>query len=82
MARETSSRLVTSASEGFKRIASGDPLLAVCRAEPAVPQLVLACCSALVSGGGVRAAGILKEEAPAEEVAKLSRAVGEPAGSV
>jgi hypothetical protein len=76
IARHTSSRLVASATEGFKRLAVGDPLLALCKSEPHVPQLALACCTALAVGGGVKAQGIFKEEAPMEEVEKLSAAVG------
>jgi len=122
-ARETSSRLVDSVSDGIKKLATGDPLLvrvdwtvllceslllnlqllvrphnpppnlplqpsthplnsnhppkAICKAEPSMPQLVLACCSSLVSGSGVRTPGIFQTAAPADEVERLSAAVGE-----
>lgn len=74
MARQTS-RLYQTAAEGFKRLAVGDPLLALCRSEPHAPQLVLACCSVLVAGDGVRTEGIFKEMAPAEAVEHLSSSV-------
>ncbi len=76
MARQTSNRL----TEGFKRLAVGDPLLAVCRSEPHTPQLVLACATALVVGGGVWTEGIFKVAPPADEVEKLLACVGERRG--
>ncbi|KAI8474065.1 MAG: Rho GTPase activation protein [Monoraphidium minutum] len=81
MAVTTSTRLVHSAAEGFKRIAAGDPLLALCRSEPSVPQLVLACCTALVAGGGVRARALFQEAPPPDAVERMSSCVagGRPA---
>ncbi|KIZ02216.1 hypothetical protein MNEG_5743 [Monoraphidium neglectum] len=40
--------------------------------EQPLPQLVLACCTALAVGGGVAVAGIFKDEAPHEEVEAVS----------
>ncbi|KIZ05711.1 hypothetical protein MNEG_2243 [Monoraphidium neglectum] len=55
--------------------------MALCRGEPSVPQLVLACCTALVIGEGVRTEGIFKHVAPAEAVERMSTCVagGRPA---
>lgn len=39
-------------------------------------MLVLACCTCLVSGGGVAAEGIFKKEAPQEELDRMAGAIG------
>lgn len=41
-----------------------------------MPQLVLACCTALVVGEGVKTEGIFKEVAPVDEVERMSALVG------
>jgi hypothetical protein len=53
------------------------PPQALCRSEQPLPQLVLACCTALAVGGGVAVAGIFKDEAPHEEVEAVSTLLGE-----
>ncbi|GBF87810.1 hypothetical protein Rsub_00521 [Raphidocelis subcapitata] len=72
IARDTSNRLFQSASEGLKWVATPDPLLSICRSEPSVPQLVLACCTALLAGEGARTEGVFRAAAPAEEVDRVS----------
>ncbi|GBF93919.1 hypothetical protein Rsub_06168 [Raphidocelis subcapitata] len=73
IARQASTRLVHSAAEGIRRLAAGgDPLLALCRSEPHMPQLVLASCTALVAGGGIAVPGIFKTPAPTGEEERLS----------
>ncbi|KAF8068385.1 VPS11 [Scenedesmus sp. PABB004] len=75
--------LVTAAStaDSLKRLAAGEPLQALCRAELAArpcPQLVLACCTALVSGGGLMTERIFRHDPPAELVDRLAATASGP----
>ncbi len=50
-------RTASATAEGLRRLALGEPLQALCRAETSrtpVPQLVLMCCTALTAGQNTR----------------------------
>jgi hypothetical protein len=68
-----------STAEGIKRLAQGEPLQSLCRAECSqhpCPQLVLAACTALVSGGGITTERIFKHNPPPELTERLAAAAG------
>lgn len=71
-------KTAASSADALKRLTLGEPLQSMCRAELAaspVPQLVLALCQALVSGGGVATQRIFKHDPPAELTQRLSAVV-------
>ncbi|KAF6259420.1 Rho GTPase activation protein [Scenedesmus sp. NREL 46B-D3] len=72
---QASVKTAASTAEGIKRLAQGEPLQALCRGEVAArpcPQLVLACCTALVTGGGLTTQAIFKHNPPQELVDRLA----------
>eukprot|EP00879_Flechtneria_rotunda_P022379 GHRR01023614.1.p1 GENE.GHRR01023614.1~~GHRR01023614.1.p1 ORF type:complete len:340 (+),score=135.49 GHRR01023614.1:555-1574(+) len=76
---QASLKTAASTAEGIKRLALGEPLQALCRTELTThpcPQLMLACCTALVSGGGVGEQRIFKHNPPQELVDKLAATAG------
>ncbi|WIA30663.1 hypothetical protein OEZ86_000737 [Tetradesmus obliquus] len=72
---QASVKTAASTAEGIKRLAQGEPLQALCRSEVLArpcPQLVLACCTALVCGGGITTQAIFKHNPPQELVDRLA----------
>eukprot|EP00882_Tetradesmus_deserticola_P018635 GHRQ01020015.1.p1 GENE.GHRQ01020015.1~~GHRQ01020015.1.p1 ORF type:complete len:336 (+),score=135.28 GHRQ01020015.1:1058-2065(+) len=77
---QASVKTAASTAEGIKRLAQGEPLQVLCRSEVQArpcPQLVLACCTALVSGGGITTQAIFKHNPPQELVDRLAVAAAE-----
>lgn len=83
-AKEQGSRFYAASlktAENIKRLTLGEPLQALCRSEAAArpcPQLALAVCTALVSGGGLSTQRLFKHNPPQELVDRLAESFSGP----
>jgi len=84
-AKESGNSIITASvktaaatAEGLKRLALGDPVQGLCKAELSqrpCPQLVVMCCTALASNAGLATERIFKHDPPHELVERLAHAV-------